>query len=352
MLSRIPILNCLRAQVGGQASQNVALLRSFSSSPSVQASRKQKHKPRRSYRDLYAADYRKKANIARQEVLKKERSELAGDPVKGRPTPFLESLDTGKEPEVEVQDAPYFRQGARGDWQKKVYLSSYVREDELEEVLNKSPEKSHMLIRKLNEAWQDDNAGVKPVRGSFETDEAYEAEVRRRQELRAPLNRIHDEEARTLVKKRITKDHDTAKESLRRILQLENASHKDIFHSNVLRCIDKFGRHHTDKILKPPPNLKDQKAEPRPYARGGPDTGSSEVQIAILTAKIQRLSRIDQEGQLRKDKANKRNLTLLVHRRQKLMKYLYRKEKGGPRWQHLVDTLGLGDAMWKGEISL
>lgn len=82
--------------------------------------------------------------------------------------------------------------------------------------------------------------------------------------------------------------------------------------------------------------------------RVGPDTGSAEVQVAILTTKINVLA--DNLG--KKDKHNKRNLRLLVHKRQKLLKYLRRKERGGPRWQHLMDKLGLGDAMWKGEISL
>lgn len=52
------------------------------------------------------------------------------------------------------------------------------------------------------------------------------------------------------------------------------------------------------------------------------------------------------------DKVNKRNLRLLVHRRQKLLRYLERKERGGPRFQNVVDVLGLTEGMWRGEISL
>ena len=52
------------------------------------------------------------------------------------------------------------------------------------------------------------------------------------------------------------------------------------------------------------------------------------------------------------DKANKRNLRLLVHRRSKLMRYLRRKERGGPRWQNLVEELGLTEGMWRGQITL
>ena len=82
--------------------------------------------------------------------------------------------------------------------------------------------------------------------------------------------------------------------------------------------------------------------------RAGPDTGSSEVQIAILTTKINVLA----ANLHKKDKDNKRSLRLLVHRRQKLLQYLRRKERGGPRWQNVVEQLGINDAMWKGEISL
>lgn len=85
--------------------------------------------------------------------------------------------------------------------------------------------------------------------------------------------------------------------------------------------------------------------------RAGPDTGSSEVQIAILTAKIRVLAD-SQEVVGHKDKVNKRNLRLLVHRRQKLLKYLRRKERGSERWTNVVDKLGLTDGTWKEEISL
>ncbi|EER42485.1 ribosomal protein S15 [Histoplasma capsulatum H143] len=84
-------------------------------------------------------------------------------------------------------------------------------------------------------------------------------------------------------------------------------------------------------------------------ARAGPDTGSSEVQAAILTTKIQVLAQqIAKYGH--KDKHNKRNLRVLVHRRQRLLNYLRRKERGGPRWQNLMSNLGLTDSSWKGEI--
>jgi ribosomal protein S15 len=85
--------------------------------------------------------------------------------------------------------------------------------------------------------------------------------------------------------------------------------------------------------------------------RKGPDTGSSEVQIAILTAKIRNLANhLERVGN--SDKINKRNLRLLVHRRQKLLQYLRRRERAGPRWQRCIDMLGLTEGTWRGEITL
>ncbi|EHK99749.1 putative 30S ribosomal protein S15 [Glarea lozoyensis 74030] len=86
--------------------------------------------------------------------------------------------------------------------------------------------------------------------------------------------------------------------------------------------------------------------------RAGPDTGSSEVQIAILTAKIKVLAdQLEKKGG-NKDKVNKRNLRIMVHKRQKHLNYLRRKERGSDRWQNLISTLGLTEGTYKGEISL
>jgi len=71
-----------------------------------------------------------------------------------------------------------------------------------------------------------------------------------------------------------------------------------------------------------------------------------------LTAKIRVLANHLERPHYQKDKVNKRNLRVLVHRRQKLLAYLRRKERGSERWQNVVETLGLTDGTWKGEISL
>lgn len=175
------------------------------------------------------------------------------------------------------------------------------------------------------------------------------------------------------------KRHAAAKVAMERITSLANAGSRERFHTNVARIINEFGRHETDKTLKPMPRSVKQvlvkkelatvdgeaaaaEAEyeshtvevmpPKKPARAGPDTGSSEVQIGILTAKIRALGLRLQENRGHRDKHNKRNLRLLVHRRQKLMKYMERKERGSERWTHMLEKLGLTPATWKGEISL
>jgi ribosomal protein S15 len=156
--------------------------------------------------------------------------------------------------------------------------------------------------------------------------------------------------------------HGVVQEAVKRITHIDNGSSKDRFRINVERCIDTFGRHETDQTLPsrllPTPlgpggaPLTDHATEVIPSKeRKGPDTGSSEVQIAILTAKIRNLANhLERVGN--SDKINKRNLRLLVHRRQKLLQYLRRKERAGPRWQRCIDTLGLTEGTWRGEITL
>ena len=149
--------------------------------------------------------------------------------------------------------------------------------------------------------------------------------------------------------------HLKASEALRRIMRVENASSKHRTRINTQRIIGTFGRHVTDQYLEPkaPAPLPPAARGSRPTAtpRAGPDVGSSEVQIGILTAKIRVLAdRYENEN--RNDKVNKRNLLLLLHRRQKLLKYMHKKERGSPRWHHMIETLGLTEATWRGEMEL
>jgi ribosomal protein S15 len=279
---------------------------------------------RRKHRDPYAlaqARQRKAANLKRQEELKREREEALGNPVRGITTPFVESFDTatppatlGVKPAEGEEGSTKFSEAAAS-----VPLNHFVKPSELKQALQHSYILSQPLTSK--------NPDLR--------DPALEAEELQK----------HAEA------------HERATAAITRILSLANGNQKDRTRFNIQRCIETFGRHNTDSVFTPrAPSNQPRAADKTPLAdktpRAGPDTGSSEVQIAILTAKIRMLANHLERPHCQKDKINKRNLRVLVHKRQKLLAYLRRKERGSERWQNVVETLGLTDGTWKGEISL
>lgn len=73
------------------------------------------------------------------------------------------------------------------------------------------------------------------------------------------------------------------------------------------------------------------------YARGANDTGSPEVQVALLTSRINDLTPHFKEH--KKDHHSRRGLLRLVNQRRKLLDYL--KKKDLARYQDLIKRLGL-----------
>jgi small subunit ribosomal protein S15 len=67
------------------------------------------------------------------------------------------------------------------------------------------------------------------------------------------------------------------------------------------------------------------------------DTGSSEVQIALLTARIHALT--EHLKRNRKDHASRRGLILMVSKRRRLLEYLRRTDH--PRYLKVIEHLGL-----------
>jgi small subunit ribosomal protein S15 len=67
------------------------------------------------------------------------------------------------------------------------------------------------------------------------------------------------------------------------------------------------------------------------------DTGSPEVQIAILTTRINQLR--DHFEKHKKDHSSRRGLLKLVSRRNQLLKYLTREDR--ERYQQIISRLGL-----------
>ncbi|KAL2258784.1 hypothetical protein VTK26DRAFT_7757 [Humicola hyalothermophila] len=273
-----------------------------------------KEKKRRMKQDAYGwalAQQRKNANLQRRAELEAERKISWGHPVHGITTPFVESFDSaGQEatvttPEGETRELPTSPHLA----------NNLLTKDELERAIEHSRRVTQPLVGR-------DRTTSDP-----------------------------EQEAADLAEH--AAKHAKAVEALRRITDLNNGSAKDRLHANIQRCIETFGRHVTDHTLPNPAPPPGRGIEPQPKPpRAGPDTGSSEVQIAILTAKIRALA-LELEGPKgHRDKNNKRSLRRLCHKRQRLLRYLERKERGSGRWQYLVETLGLTPATYKEQISI
>ncbi|KAK0389957.1 hypothetical protein NLU13_3530 [Sarocladium strictum] len=261
------------------------------------------------------AQQRKNAHLQRRGQIERERNATWGDPIWGKTTPFLQSLDSaGQSRFSEVsRDAEGNPLATPVELPTTPGLRAHsVTDEELAEV--------------TKQAYQ----LTKPVVGVITSQVSGTEETQRKE---------HD------------RRHAAAVQAMQRITSLANGGAKDRRHANVARLIDEFGRHKTDKFLKPKPSASEQLPAPQP-PRAGPDTGSSEVQIALLTAKIRALGLALKENRGYKDKINQRNLRLLVHRRQKLLKYMERKERGSERWTHMLEKLGLTPATWKGEITI
>jgi ribosomal protein S15 len=258
---------------------------------------------------------RKNAHLQRREEIEEAQSRKHGDPVRGIPTPFIESFDSAGQ-------APL----------SKPRLDDDGNPIEEPHSLPTSPHILNNLVRKdeFDTAVENAFALTRPMEPEYTLVDPEEMEKQKQE---------HEAE------------HAKAVEALQRIMDLEKGSAKDRRHANIRRCIETFGRHETDLTLPPKPLSRGQLREERPV-RGGPDTGSSEVQIAILTAKIRALANELEKNRGYRDKVGKRDLRLMVHKRQRLMSYMERKERGSARWQHMVEKLGLTEANYKGQITL
>jgi small subunit ribosomal protein S15 len=73
------------------------------------------------------------------------------------------------------------------------------------------------------------------------------------------------------------------------------------------------------------------------YSRGDADTGSTEVQVALLSARISELTSHFSEH--KKDNHSRQGLLKMVNKRRKLLDYLKIKDQG--RYRELVSRLGL-----------
>jgi small subunit ribosomal protein S15 len=73
------------------------------------------------------------------------------------------------------------------------------------------------------------------------------------------------------------------------------------------------------------------------YGRSQSDTGSAEVQVALLSARINELT--EHFSTHKKDHHSRQGLLRLVNQRRKLLDYL--KDRDGDRYRALIARLGL-----------
>ena len=271
--------------------------------------------------DPYAwaqAQQRKAANMSRRKEIEQQRDAAWGSPVHGVTTPFVESFDSAGQ--VPLSTPPVDILGNPLEEPHPLPVSPHIRNYLLDkEEVEKAIERVELITRPLFEE----------SRGAADPEQEKE-EIR-----------LHEEK------------HKKALLAIQRIADLGNGNSKDRRHANIRRCVEEFGRHNTDiKLERPgPPPSRGVVPEPRP-ARAGPDTGSSEVQIAILTSKIRALALALEGPKGHRDKNNKRSMRRLCHKRQRLLRYMEKKERGSQRWHHMIETLGLSPATWKEQITL
>ena len=73
------------------------------------------------------------------------------------------------------------------------------------------------------------------------------------------------------------------------------------------------------------------------FKRNEQDTGSAEVQAALLTARIKELT--EHLKMHKKDHSSRRGLIMMVNKRRKLLSYLQKEDDG--RYKELIAKLGL-----------
>ena len=81
------------------------------------------------------------------------------------------------------------------------------------------------------------------------------------------------------------------------------------------------------------------------FARHEGDTGSPEVQIAILTERINNLT--EHIKQHKKDLHSRRGLIGMVNQRRKLLNYL--KRKNPERYKEIIQALGIRETTGRGK---
>jgi small subunit ribosomal protein S15 len=94
-----------------------------------------------------------------------------------------------------------------------------------------------------------------------------------------------------------------------------------------------------DEAIEPAMSITPERKQDvmKDFATKAKDTGSPEVQVAVLSERITNLT--EHLKAHKKDFASRRGLLMMVGRRRRLLDYLRRKEQS--RYQVLIERLGL-----------
>lgn len=237
---------------------------------------------------------RKKANVARQAVLQAERSPADFDPIVGQATDFTRALLVPEDiwsSSTHSDESLYFPKTEMSYIQAAVETASHTREK------LRSP--ATFGMPRLNQALNKSSVPRISTPGKTE-------EERLQQNL-----------------EQLTLENDKKSSAGSRIVSLKNANARTIQAYNTALAV-------------------------REFARKEGDTGSSEVQAAVLTVRI--LNDARHIAANKKDKHGYKGFRELVHQRQKILKYL--RKESVIRYQDCIGRLGLTDQCIVREITM
>ncbi len=236
---------------------------------------------------------RKKANIAKQEELKRQRSPANIDPIVGSPTEFTRSLLTPANMFTATELIPNgpcleFTSEELRAIQKAVELAEIAREEPNRASPHSSASRSPSSSKepKVPDSWD-----------------------------------MSDFEAEKIAKIKAVNEAKSAAST--RLLALQNSNAATLKAYNIQNAIRSFGR-----------------------VEG--DTGSAEVQAAVLTVRI--LAEAEHISRNKKDVHGFRGFRTMVHKRQGLLKYLRREDVR--RYFDCIERLGLVDQAVTKEITM
>lgn len=234
--------------------------------------------------------------MARQEVLKAERTPANFDPIIGMSTPFTRSLltpATAWSPESTVEDSLYFPKEEVTKIQSAVAQAFEARERADFSMLGSLPT--------TNKSTESQGSGDSST-SDF---------------LASETKLLNDK----LEAMRLRNEQNS--EASSRIISLQNSNARTLRAYNTAHAIKEFGRKEGD-------------------------TGSAEVQAAILTARI--LAEATHIANNKKDVHGFRGFRGLVHQRQKVLKYL--RTESVERYFACINRLGLSDQAVVKEITM